>query len=290
MNLLTTDNKQKIAVVTDSTGDLSEQQIKEYDIKLLPLKVVYSDRQYIDRVTIQPDEVYASFEKEIPTTSMPSPGEARAMFEQLAQEGFTDVISIHISSGLSGTYQMVKAVAQQMKDKINIEVVDSKALSLGLGFLVLEAQSMISSDRSFEEVVTRVRQLQQRIKVFFVVKTLEFLRKGGRIGYVAGTIGEMLNVKPIISINEEGKYYTYQKVRGRKKSLDMLVQIIKEQAAGKNIIAAVMHGDAEEEARGVKEKLTSPNIDIRGFGQISPVMGVHAGPGLIGVAFYEAME
>lgn len=287
MKFLNSNKKRKIAVVTDSTSDLSKQQIKELNIKLLPLKVIYSDRQYIDRVTIQPEEVCANFDKEIPTTSMPSPGEAVELFKQLASEGYTDVISIHISSGLSGTYQMIKAVAQQVKDIINVEVVDSKALSLGLGFLVLEAQKLVDSGKSFEEVVTRVRELQQKGKVFFVVKTLEYLRKGGRIGYVAGTIGEMLNVKPIISINEEGKYYTYQKVRGRKKSLDKLVEIIKEYAAGKNIRAAVMHADTEEEAQYVKEKLTQPNIDIIGFGQISPVMVVHSGPGLLGVAFYK---
>ncbi|MBM7855675.1 DegV family protein with EDD domain [Desulfohalotomaculum tongense] len=280
----------KIAIVTDSTCDIAKEQIEKYGIKLLPLKIVYQDRQYIDRVEIQPEEVYENFEREIPKTSMPSPGEAISLFEKLAQEGFTDVICIHISSGLSGTYQMVKSVARQMKDIINIEVIDSKALSMGMGFLVLEAKKLVQSGMDFDEVVERVRKLQKKIKVFFVVKTLEYLRKGGRIGYVAGTIGEMLNVKPIISINEEGKYYTYDKVRGRKRSLNKIVEIVKEYAKGKKLKFAVMHGGALEEAKSVLDKLQLPNLDLAAFGQIGPSMIVHTGPGLIGVVFYEDDE
>lgn len=279
--------EQRIAVVTDSTCDLSEEQIRTYDIKLLPLKVVYNDREYIDRLEIQPEEVYENFEREIPKTSMPSPGEAANLFKKLAQDGFTDVISIHISSGLSGTYQMVKSVAQQMKDVINVQVIDSKALSWGLGCLVLEARRLVKSGLNLEEVVEKVYRLREKTKVIFVVKTLEYLRKGGRIGYVAGTIGEMLNVKPIISINDEGKYYTYQKVRGRKRSLDKLVDIIKEYAEDKKIKLAVMHGGALEEAKSIMDKLQLPNIDMQLLGQIGPSMVVHTGPGLIGAIFYE---
>lgn len=277
----------KVAIVTDSTCDISKEEFKKYGINLLPLKVVYNDRQYMDRVEIEPQEVYDSMKNETPKTSMPSPGEAVNLFEKLAKEGFTDVIAIHISSGLSGTYQMVKTVARQMKNIINIEVIDSKALSLGLGFLVLEARRQIEEGIDFEEVVKRLRGLQKKVKVFFVVKTLEYLRKGGRIGYVAGTIGEMLNVKPIISINEEGKYYTYDKVRGRKRSLNKLVEIVREYAEGKKLKLAVMHADALEEAKSVAKKLQLPNLDLVGVGEISPAMVVHAGPGLVGVAFYE---
>lgn len=280
-------NKQrKIAIVTDSTSDLTEEQLKEHDIRLLPLKVVYSDRQYIDRLEIQPHEIYERLEQEIPTTSMPSPGEAMALYRSLADEGYTDVLSVHISSGLSGTCQMARAVAKQLKDIINVEVIDSKALSWGVGVLATEAAKLVKAGVSFETLVDKINALQKEIKVFFVVKTLEYLRKGGRIGYVAGTIGEMLNVKPIVSINEEGKYYTYEKVRGRKRSVDRLAEIVLEFAKGKNIKAAVMHGNTPEEAKRVLEKLRLPNIEICAFGELGPVMAVHAGPGLLGVAFY----
>lgn len=278
--------QRRIAIVTDSTSDLSEELLRENNIRLLPLKVVYNDRQYIDRVEIQPQEVYENFDKEIPKTSMPSPGETAALYRSLAEEGYTDVLSVHISSGLSGTYQMARAVAQQLKDVINIEVIDSKALSWGLGFLAVEAANMVKSGVSFDELVDKINTMQRNIKVFFVVKTLEYLRKGGRIGYVAGTIGEMLNVKPIVSINEEGKYFTYEKVRGRKRSLDRLVEIVQSYAEGKKIKAALVHGGALEEAKGVLEKLKHPNIDVTAFGQIGPVLVVHTGPGLLGIAFY----
>ncbi len=280
-------NSAKIAVVTDSTSDLSEEQLKANGIRLLPLKVIYKDREFIDRQEIQPEQVYENFAREIPKTSMPSPGEAVKLFQKLADEGFTDVISIHISSALSGTVQMMKTVAKQMKDVINIEVIDSKSVSIGSGFLALEAKRLVGEGRSFSDIVEQIQALQKKVKVFFVVKTLEYLKKGGRIGCVSSTIGEILNVKPIISVNEEGVYYSYQNVRGRKRSLDKLVEIVKDYAKDKKISLAILHGDALEEAQSIRERLKLPNIELKLFGQIGPVIAVHAGPGVVGVSFFE---
>ncbi|MBF7083961.1 DegV family protein [Desulfallas sp. Bu1-1] len=282
----------KIALITDSTCDLPQGILESLNARVLPLKIIYPNRVYNDRVDIEPREVYDRMPGQVPTTSMPSPEETRSLLEKLSEENFTHAVAIHISSGLSGTYETVKTVARQF-EKIKVEVIDSKALSLALGFLVQEAGRSIQNGLHFDKVVDRVRQLQAKIKVFFVVKTLEYLKKGGRIGYVEGTVGQILDIKPVISINEEGKYYSYCKVRGRKKSINKLVDIIKELAAGKVINLAVAHGNAGEEAESLLHRITNLNeLQVKEvlFGQLGPVMGAHAGPGLIGVAWCQVLK
>jgi len=280
---------EKIALITDSTCDLPGEILNKLNAWMLPLKIIYRDRIFNDRIDIQPEDVYGKMPTEVPTTSMPTPEEVRTLLEKLSSENFTHAISIHISSGLSGTYETIKTVARQF-NKIKVEVIDSRALSLALGFLVQEAGKCIQSGLNFDSVITRINELQKKVKVFFVVKTLEYLKKGGRIGYVEGTLGQILDIKPIISINEEGKYFSWSKVRGRKKSINKLLEILKEKASGKMINIAVAHADAEEEARYLLEKIKGVNeFQIKNFmfTQLGPVMGVHCGPGLIGVAFYE---
>jgi DegV family protein with EDD domain len=277
----------KIAIVTDSTCDLDLESIKEQGIHVVPLRVVYKDREFRDRVEISPEQVYESLEKEIPKTSMPSPGEVRELFLKLQEQGFTHAVSIHISSGLSGTFSVVTQIAKEIQG-MRIEVIDSKALSMGLGFPVLEAINAVKANLSFEEVIHRVQSVVERIKVFFVVSTLEYLKQGGRIGYVSATLGEILQLKPIISINEEGKYITHSKVRGRKQSLSRLFELVQEQIKDKMVNVAVLQGAAYEECMELVQKFRSvKNIKELVSKQIGPSMVVHTGPGLVGVAFYE---
>lgn len=280
----------KIAIVTDSTCDLDQELAEKLNIHILPLKVVYPDgAEYQDGIEITPEEVYARMPEETPSTSMPGPGDIRALFEKLRDEGYQQVIAIHISSGLSGTLDVVRMVAKDFPE-LEVEIIDSKALSLALGFLVLKAVQLRDLGAKFREIIDELHQARQKIKVFFVVKTLEYLKKGGRIGLVSGSLGEILDVKPIISINEDGKYYTYSKVRGRARSLAKLKEIFKEKTKGKTINLAVAHSDAVEEAKAIYQELlesASCKIKESWFGQIGPVMGVHAGPGLIGIAYEE---
>ena len=281
--------KEKIAVVTDSTSDLTKEDLEKYGIKSIPLKVIYSDAQYHDRVDITPAEVYESFEREIPTTSMPSPQEIMDVYNELKDEGYTHIISIHISSGLSATYSNCIMVADQIEG-IEVEVVDSKMLSKGLGRLVLYANSLVSSaELSFEEIIEKVEAKKDKIEVFFVVETLKYLKKGGRIGKVSGTIAEFLNIKPIIAIDEEGEYFTFDKVRGRSRSLKKMYSIIKDKIVeGKEYVVDVMNAAAEEEAKGLLDKFKDlKQVKETYFSEISPVMVVHTGPGLIGVVLTE---
>lgn len=280
---------EKIAIVTDSTSDLTKEDLEKYGISSIPLKVIYSDQQYHDRVDITPAEVYDSFEKEIPTTSMPSPQEIMDVYNQLKSEGYTHIISIHISSGLSATYSNCMMVAGQIEG-IEVEVIDSKMLSKGLGRLVLYANSLVENgDLSFAEIVEKVEAKKEKIEVFFVVETLKYLKKGGRIGKVSGTIAEFLNIKPIIAIDDEGEYFTFDKVRGRKRSLKKMYSIIEEKIqAGKEYVVDVMNAAAEDEARTLLDKFKElKEVKETYFSEISPVMVVHTGPGLIGVVLTE---
>ncbi|MPN38769.1 DegV domain-containing protein [bioreactor metagenome] len=155
---------------------------------------------------------------------------------------------------------------------------------MGEGAIVIECGKMIASGKSFEEIVELLPSIQSRIKVYYVVETLTYLIQGGRIGKVAGTVGELLQLKPIISINEEGTYYTYSKVRGRNKSIAKLVEIANEALVKDKSKIWVLHGGALEDGKALYETISKlPNLSEVHFGDISPVLGVHTGPGLLGI-------
>lgn len=281
----------KIAIVSDSTSDLLDEMVEKYDIKILPLRVVYSDKEeYRDRVEITPEDIYARFDKNIPSTSLPSPEDTMSLFKKLEEEGYTHVIVTTISTGLSGTLNMIRNVAEDFKSMV-FEIIDSKALTMGLGFPVLEGAKELQRSNDFEKTVQKIKETIKKTEVYFVVKTLEYLKKGGRIGKVEGTIGELLDIKPIISINQQGIYYTFKKIRGRNKSIQEIYNLIKEKAENKLVNIAVAHGNAHEEACALLDKVKElKNVRDTVFTQISPVMVVHTGPGLIGVVISEYNE
>jgi len=276
----------KIALITDTSCDLPQEIIDKYNIHLLPLKIIYKDKEYDDRLEISAEEVYARFPEEVPTTSMPSRDTASKLFEALQAQGYQRVLAILLSSGLSATYEMVENLKKEFSD-MDIRVINSKSLSIGLGFLVFEAAKLIEEKKmQFEEIVQSLKKAREKIKLFYAIPTLEYLRRGGRIGLVSAALGSLIDLKPIISINEEGKYYSYAKVRGRKKSIGKIIEMVEEQTGSKQINVAVMHGDAKEEGLRIKEHFgKKPNVKDIFFGQISPALVVHTGPGLVGVCY-----
>jgi DegV family protein with EDD domain len=274
---------EKIALVSDSTCDLSDEFIKAYDVKILNLKIIYKDKEYIDRVNITPQQVYDNLKIEVPHTSLPSLDDMHKLLYKLEEEGYTHVIAISISAGLSGTYNTLKLAASEHTN-LNITVFDSKSLTLGCGAIVINCGKMIKSGKKYNEIVSALPLIRDNISVYYIVDTLEYLIKGGRIGKVSGTFGQLLNIKPIISINKEGVYYTYAKARGKKQAKNKLIEIIKEKLNIAKSKVWVMHGGAYEECKKFYASLKNiPNITYLGFGDISPVAGVHTGPGLIGV-------
>lgn len=280
--------EERIALVTDSTCDLEPSVIARHGIRVLPLKVIYKDRVYHDRVDITPQEVYDRLAQEVPTTSTPSPQEAVELFTELRDQGFTRVLVIHISSGLSGTWNAVRVAAREIPH-LRTVVLDSKSLSMGLGFVVEQAGRWIEARLDFDTLVKRCQEMVERSKAFYVLKTLEYLRRGGRINTVAAAVAGVLDLKPIISIDDQGKYFSYRRVRGRNQSLQALLEIAREAVATGLNRVAVMHGDAPDEGLALLEKVKRlSGIEEVVFGQIGPAMVVHTGPGLLGIALTRA--
>lgn len=279
---------EKVALITDTTADLPDELVKQYNIKVLSFRIIYKDREYKDKIEITSQQVYDGFAREIPTSSMPALQDMEDVYEELKKEGYTQVLGITLSTGLSGIHNGLTLVSQNHPE-VKSYICDSKSISLGEGALVIECAKLIEQGKNLDEIVEKIPSLQKRIHLFFVVDTLEFLIKGGRIGKVSGTIGTLLNLKPIISVDIDGKYFTYAKVRGRKQSLSKLVEIAKEITDKKRCTAYAMHGNGEEDTLKVKEVIEKfENVTSMHWGGcISPVSGVHSGPGLVGLVLVE---
>lgn len=277
--------KQKTALLVDSGIDVPPSIIKEYGIYSLPLKIIYKDREYSDGVDIQAEEVYSNLSVEIPKTSLPGAVEAISILDRIKSDGYENVLAVTLSSGLSGTYNMISLVAKDYEG-LDVQVVDTKNIGIAGGMVAIRAAEYISEGMDFETLVKTVNEDVPDSKIFFCISTLEYLQKGGRIGLVSSMLGTALNLKPIISCNEEGIYYNVAKISGRKRSLDKMIDIATEYASkGKLYNLAVVHGGAAEDAEKVKEKLLSKLSKYKNVfeGQISPALGVHTGPGLVGI-------
>ncbi len=276
---------EKIAILVDSGSDVPKEYRDKYGMYVAPLTIAYEDAQYRDGVDIQPEEIYARFPDEIPKTSLPSPAVVTDIFKQIKAEGYEKVIAVLISSGLSGTFQMISALGPA-PEGLEAHYVDTKNIGIGSGFSAIRAGELIEAGLPFADVCRLVEDAARNTKLFFCVSTLEYLMKGGRIGLVSGMVGTLLDLKPVISCNEDGIYYTVAKARGRKKSLALALEKAVEFAEGaKDFGITVMHGAAQEEAdalmRAMKERLPDCRVAIEG--QITPALVVHTGPGLIGI-------
>ncbi|MCL4408194.1 MAG: DegV family protein, partial [Thermotogae bacterium] len=260
-------------------------------IKILPLLIVYKNKTYRDEIEIKSQNVYDLLEKEIPKTSMPLIGDVKDLFDKLKHEKYTHVLVITISSSFSGTYGMLNTISKEYKE-MTVKVVDSKNLSIGLGFTVYEAARAVKTGKSFEDVCMVTEKVKNSTKLFFIIKTLKYLKAGGRIGNVEATMGEFLNIKPIISIDKEGVYYSYAKILGWRRAVDKMFDILLKETENKKVNLAVMNGEDQEEANEFILKVKESGINVNKFfgGQISPVLVVHTGPGLLGISFYEVTE
>ncbi len=279
------ENKEKIAILTDSCCDVPKELAEQYHMYVLPLKIVYKNKEYLDGVDITPQEVYDRLKEEIPTTSLPSGDVFLQTLDQIKADGYEKVIAVTLSSGLSGTNNMLHLIAEDYEG-LEIYILDTKNIAIAAGFHAIQAARYLESGYSFVEIQQKLEQDIPNSKVFFVVETLEYLQKGGRIGLVASLFGNALNLKPVISCNEEGIYYTVTKVRGRKQSISRVMDLAIKYAQGhKRINLAVCHGGAPEEIKAVEDYIKEqlPDHEVFITGQISPVLGVHTGPGLIGI-------
>lgn len=276
-------NENKIAIMTDSCSDVPRNLLERFHIYEMALSINYKDRSYRDRVDITPEEVYENLQIEIPHTSLPTIGEIHETIEKIIADGYDQIIIPVISSGLSGTFKAIEMVCEDFKN-IKTKVIDTKNIAIGSGFLSIYAAQLVEKNFNFEEIVKKVESKIEDSNIYYSLQTLHYLIKGGRLGRVEGMIGSILQIKPIISCDKDGIYYTVEKVRGRKQSINKLIEIIQDEVKDKkNYYLAVCHGYAQEEADKIKERM-QPYIDNATLfmeGQISPALGVHTGPDLL---------
>lgn len=278
-------NSSRIALVIDSCTDVSPQDIEKYGMYVVPLQVNYSHETYLDKVTITPQEVYDRFSEEIPTTSTPTPAVVKEVFDRVVADGYTQAVVVTISSGLSATYELLRSVAVGIPN-FEFAMVDSKSIGMGAGLVALAVARKLEEGVTLAEIEKEGTDIAERSRVFFCVDTLEYLHKGGRIGSVSYAVGNLLDMRPVISCNDEGTYCTVAKAKGRKQSLKKTMKCVEDFAAGyERCTIAVVNGDAVQEAKDVLCELQKSISHATDWfeGQISPVLVVHTGPGLIGI-------
>ncbi|SDW15992.1 EDD domain protein, DegV family [Marininema mesophilum] len=273
----------KIALVTDSSCDLPIQILRKFDIESVSLRVIYKNEEFRDGVDIQPTEVYERLETEVPKTSMPSPQDIKDTFYRLKEQGYTHCIVMVVSSHLSGTYNNFRLMAEDFEG-MKIDVIDSKGLSWILGYMVLEAARSIRAKMDYTEILKRIEEARKRVRGYFVLDTLDYLKAGGRIGKVTATLGTMLNLKPIITLDDHGGFIPFNVGRGKKQAVKKMLEHVTKQLQTTKANIAILQGRAEKEAEALKEKLKDiENVCELTISAISPALVVHTGPGLVGL-------
>lgn len=277
----------KITLITDSTCDLQPDKLATLGIQFAPLKVLFKEKEYIDKIDITNPEFYGMMRqtKELPTTSQVNPGEFYELFSQELSKG-NQVVGIFLSSDLSGTYNSA-VVAKEMLGNEGIHLIDSRTVSFALGLIVIKVQEKIDSGASIEEILTLSRELVAHSQLYGMLDTLDNLKKGGRLSSGTAMIGKMLNLKPIIEV-QNGLVNVAEKARGSRKGLAWMVeQVTNHYPDGKIDELAIAHANNADKLADIKQLLLE-RFEIGKIHEveIGSVVGTHAGEGAVGVTFF----
>lgn len=279
-------NPEKIALLTDSCADLSEKHRKNKPIFVVPLKIRSEQREFSDGVDIFAEDIYRFQEQgKSLHTSLPDGERVQKTLEQIARLGFEKVIAVHLSSGLSGTCNLVRLCAQE-QNGLEMRVYDSLSGSLGIGSMLLQAWEDIREGMSWDELTKhRMPFLVENTWPFFSIDTLEYLQKGGRIGKITALAGTMLNIKPLIGFSEDGQLTSVTKVRGRKAVQPKLIELLQiKQAGSKRYNIAVANGGAQEEMAAFAKKMKEafPVAEHFWEGELDATLSTYIGSGVLG--------
>lgn len=277
----------KIAVVTDSTSDISPDLARQLNISIVPLNVHFHDEVYKDGIDLDTPTFFQKLQSASvpPRTSQPSPGDFHKLYKSLFSAGYQGIISIHISKDLSGTWQSA-CIARDMLPEQDIHIINSKSASMGLGLIVLNVADKLAQGATLEDVVNYAQRLVVEQRVMFGVDTLEYLHRNGRIGRAAKLIGGLLNVKPVLYIDADGFVAPLAKLRGKNKFMPYLLEEAENFLEGFSgtVDVTVIHArdpqQALELAQKVKERIAVRNVYTS---EIGSVIGTHVGPGAIGL-------
>lgn len=274
-----------IGIITDSTCDLDQKTLEKYEIEVIPLSVHFGEEEFQDGVDINPDSFFEKLDqnKDLPHTSRPAPAIFTEKYKEMLQK-YDQLLSIHVSAALSGTFESAKLAARELDAEI--KVIDSASISLGLGMLVVLAAKLIEKGKKIEEIVKTIKIAKNNLNLYFTVKDLTYMEKGGRIGKASSFLGSIFSINPVISISTEtGKVKPIAKVRGQHRAQDKIIEIVKkEMDKQKNVWLGFAHGDRETELTETKNKLLEEikkdnNLNPKIFNsRISATLGCHVGP------------
>lgn len=277
----------KIAIMTDSGCNLTQEYINSVDnLFVVPLGITIDDKFYRDQVDISSKEVYEQIDTHTIKSSLPSIGSITAMIEEITERGYDHIFMLSISSGLSGTHNAMRLAIEDLE---NVTLYDTKTLSMAQGFIVRKAVELIAEGKTIEESIEILNDLRYNKSIAtYTIDTLKYLRAGGRIGKVEGTIGDILKIKPIITVNDEGVYETLAKARGTRRALSKTIDYMIDRFKNKKIHLAIHYGNDLEKATMVKNRLEE-QLDVVGTDlvELTPVLGIHTGPGMIAVIAFE---
>lgn len=284
-------NEQRIAVLTDSGTDTPEEFVSAHDVRVVPLLINYKDgNTYRSGVDITTEEVIRRFADEIPTTSLPTPQQIKSAIEQAREDGYERGVFVTISGTLSATNQTVHMVSRLIDD-FPLVIIDTKSIGVVAGMVVMQAVHMIEQGVPFGELEARLCDLSEKSDVFFTTKTLDYLYKGGRINAVTYRLGSVLNIKPVIMCDKQGRYVVAKKARGWERAIATEIKLIRERAAQfPKVRIGICCSDADNLFDQLEAELRASidNISEVIRSGLSPDLIVHTGPDLIGLGIQPA--
>lgn len=278
---------QPIVILTDSAADIDQSTRESLGIEMVPLKVIFGEETYLDSVTIKPQEFYQKLAASdvMPSTSQPSPLEFLEAYKRIVDKHGKDVqiIAIMLSAALSGTYQSAVIAKSMLEEEIDVTIIDSKKASYLHGLAAIEAARAVQKGKSKQQILDLVERYIKDVQVYFIVDTLEYLQKGGRIGKAQALIGSLLNIKPILTLEPDGQVVPFDKVRGTKKAINRMLDELKSYAGSTPVKVVIVHGNALEEAQALMERIKGEFTVVESIvEELGPVIATHGGPGLLG--------
>ncbi|MGD8397782.1 MAG: DegV family protein [Anaerolineae bacterium] len=278
-----------IKIVTDSTCDLPAGYYPEYDVHVVPINIQFGTETFRDGVDIDRPTFYQKIEEtgSLPTTSQPSAGQFEEHYRRLMDEGADEIISIHVTAKLSGTYQSAQLAAEALQDRLPIFPFDSACGSAGIGFMTLEAARMARAGKSAAEILDRLAVVRSRISLALTLRDMRFAQMSGRVGRLQGSLAALLNVKPIVLL-QDGVIDVVEKVRSRSRSLGRMIELVsREVGTSEPINLAAIHADAPDEGQVLLEQARGLfNCRESFLVNLTTTLVVHFGPGTLGLVAY----
>lgn len=278
-----------VGIVTDSTCDLTPQELKSLGVEMVPLKVLFDGETFLDWTDLAPAEFYAKLEGAavLPKTSQPSPADFLAVYQRLAEAGCEAIVSIHLTSALSGTFESATMAA--VDSPVPVHIVDTRKVSQAVGLVVKAAVAARAEGQTAEQIAEHATRVSESMRMYFVLDTLDYLVKGGRAGKAQGLAASLLNIKPVLEMNADGIIEPFKKVKGRKKALHELALHVAEDAAERGRMrVALLHACTDDCGADLIAELesTGADLEIESVGLVGSVIGTYAGPRAVGVAYY----